>query len=200
MTSKICIFYTKKKVVLLALHVHFSNLDIFKTFSFFLRREMTCFPVVWTTWAYAYDDNIQFLSSYLWCAGTNLFRDWTQFSSVMTWKNCEMIAEKRSDIFRRSSRCRRRRVCVSLQSWTRDYLLFPLSLVGRTGVKFSRRSRLLTAGRRHLLLACFRVGGWNKKSFCLVMSSKQVLFSSVTFLTIGSYNFLSPLTNRDRSV
>ena len=43
-----------------ALHVHFSSFDILKTFSFFLRREMTCFAVVWTTWAY--DDKILTLS------------------------------------------------------------------------------------------------------------------------------------------
>ena len=35
------------------LHVHFfSSFDISQTFSFFLRREMTCFAVVWTTWSY----------------------------------------------------------------------------------------------------------------------------------------------------
>ena len=32
-----------------ALHVRFSSLDILKTFSFFLRREMIGFAVVWTT-------------------------------------------------------------------------------------------------------------------------------------------------------
>ena len=53
------------------------------------------------------------LSSYLWCAGSNLFREWTHFSSVMTWANCERTAEKRSDILRRSSRCYRHRVCLS---------------------------------------------------------------------------------------
>ena len=40
-----------KTIVLHALHVHFSCFDILKTFSFFLRREMTCFARVWTTWA-----------------------------------------------------------------------------------------------------------------------------------------------------
>ena len=38
-----------KTVVLHALHVHFSFLHILHTFSFFLRHEMTCFAVVWTT-------------------------------------------------------------------------------------------------------------------------------------------------------
>ena len=38
-----------KTVFLHALHVHFSSFDILKTFSFFLRREMTCFAVEWTT-------------------------------------------------------------------------------------------------------------------------------------------------------
>ena len=31
--------------------MHFSLLDISQTFSFFPRREMTCFAAVWTTWA-----------------------------------------------------------------------------------------------------------------------------------------------------
>ena len=38
-----------KTVFLHALHVHFSSFDSLKTFSFFLRREMTCFAVLWTT-------------------------------------------------------------------------------------------------------------------------------------------------------
>ena len=53
-----------------ALHVHFSSFDILKTFSFFLPREMTCFAVVWTTWAY--DDKCSILSSYVPSAGSNL--------------------------------------------------------------------------------------------------------------------------------
>ena len=44
--------------------------DISQTFSFFLRREMTCFAVVWTTWPY--DDKCSILSSYLRSAGCNL--------------------------------------------------------------------------------------------------------------------------------
>ena len=51
-----------KTVFLHALHVHFSFFDILKTFSFFLRREMTCFAVVWTT--SAYDNKCSILSSY----------------------------------------------------------------------------------------------------------------------------------------
>ena len=42
----------------------------FETSSFFLRREMTCFAVVWTTWAY--DDKCSILSFYIWSAGSNL--------------------------------------------------------------------------------------------------------------------------------
>ena len=53
-----------------ALHVHFSAFDILKTFSFFLRREMTCFTVLWTTWAY--DGKCSTLSSYVPSAGSNL--------------------------------------------------------------------------------------------------------------------------------
>ena len=49
----------------------FSHLQL-KTFSFFLRREMTCFAVVWTTWAY--DDKCSILSrsSHVPRAGSNL--------------------------------------------------------------------------------------------------------------------------------
>ena len=52
------------------LHVHFSSFDILKTFSFFLRREMTCSAVVWTTWAH--DDKCSILFSYVPRAGYNL--------------------------------------------------------------------------------------------------------------------------------
>ena len=38
-----------KTAFLHALYVHFSSFDILKTFSLFLRREMTCFAVVWAT-------------------------------------------------------------------------------------------------------------------------------------------------------
>ena len=48
----------------------FHLLDISQTFSFFLRREMTCFAVVWTRWAY--DDKCSILPSFLWSAGSNL--------------------------------------------------------------------------------------------------------------------------------
>ena len=57
-----------KTVFLHALHVHFSCFDILKTFSFFLQREMTCFSVVWTTWAYV--DSCSILSSYVPSAGS----------------------------------------------------------------------------------------------------------------------------------
>ena len=63
-------YLTIKTVFLHALHVHFSFFDILKTFSFFLRRELTCFAVVWTTWAY--DDKCSILSCYLSSAGSNL--------------------------------------------------------------------------------------------------------------------------------
>ena len=52
-----------------ALHVHISSFGIL-TFSFFLRREMTCFAVVWTT--LAYDDKCSILSSYVPSACSNL--------------------------------------------------------------------------------------------------------------------------------
>ena len=59
-----------KTVFLHALHVHLSSFDILETFSFFLRREMTCFAVVWTT--RAYDDKCSILSSCVPSAGSNL--------------------------------------------------------------------------------------------------------------------------------
>ena len=60
-----------KTVFLHALHVYFSSFDILKTFSIFLWREMTCFAVVWTTWAY-HDDKRSILSSYVPSAASNL--------------------------------------------------------------------------------------------------------------------------------
>ena len=59
-----------KAIDLHALHVQFSFLFISQRFSFFPRREMTCFAVAWTTWAY--DDKRSILASYLWSAGCNL--------------------------------------------------------------------------------------------------------------------------------
>ena len=44
--------------------------DFSLMFSFFLRREMTCFAVVWTTWPY--DDKRSILSSYLRSTASNL--------------------------------------------------------------------------------------------------------------------------------
>ena len=43
------LFDNETQYFLRALHVHFSSFDILKTLSFFLRREMTCFAVEWTT-------------------------------------------------------------------------------------------------------------------------------------------------------
>ena len=59
-----------KTVFVHALHEHISFFDILKTFSLFLRREMTLFAVVWTTWAY--DDKCSILSSYAPSAASNL--------------------------------------------------------------------------------------------------------------------------------
>ena len=59
-----------KTASLHALHVHFSSFDILKTFSFFLRREMTCFAVVWMTWAH--NDKCSILCSYVPSAGSKL--------------------------------------------------------------------------------------------------------------------------------
>ena len=62
--------YLTVTIDLHALHVHFSFLDIPQTFSFFLRRGITYFAVVRTTWAQ--DDKCSILSSYLWNAGSSL--------------------------------------------------------------------------------------------------------------------------------
>ena len=42
-------YLTMKTIFLHALHVHFSFFYILQTFSFFPRREMTCFAIGWTT-------------------------------------------------------------------------------------------------------------------------------------------------------
>ena len=63
-------YLTMKTVFLHALHVHFSSFDSSKTYSFFLRREMTCFAVVRTAWAY--DNKSSVLSSYVPSPGSNL--------------------------------------------------------------------------------------------------------------------------------
>ena len=100
-----------KTAVLHALHVHFSFLNISQTFSFFPRREMTCFADVWTTRA----DDDKIMSNFI-CLP---LKRWFQFNSrilrtylasVMTLNNWEMFAETRSYIFRWGSRCRRRRL------------------------------------------------------------------------------------------
>ena len=100
-----------KTVFLHALHVHFSSFDILKMLSFCLWREITCFAVVWTTWAY--DDKCSILS----CPERWFqFNSWivkAHFSGIMTFNNWKMIAETRSDIFRWRYRFRRRRVCWS---------------------------------------------------------------------------------------
>ena len=103
-----------KTVFLHALHVHFSSFDILKTFSFFLRREITCFAVVWTTWAY--DDKCSILFSYVRPKRWFQFNSeivGTHFSSIMTSNNWKMIVETRSDIFGWRSRFRRRHVCLN---------------------------------------------------------------------------------------
>ena len=68
--------WQRKTVFLHALHVHFLSFDILLTFAFFLRRKMTCFGVVWTTWAY--DDKCSILSSHVPSAGSNLIPGWLE--------------------------------------------------------------------------------------------------------------------------
>ena len=60
--------------------------DISQTFSFFLRREMTCFAVVWTTWPWWQMFNFVFLSVKRWFQfNSRIVR--THFASVMTLNN-----------------------------------------------------------------------------------------------------------------
>ena len=106
-----------KTVFLHALHVHFLSFDILKTLSFFLRREMTCFAVVWAT--RAYDNKCSILYSYVPSPGSNLIPGKLEhtFSSIMTLSNWKMVAETRSNIFRWRFRFSRRRVCLSSLMW-----------------------------------------------------------------------------------
>ena len=83
------------------------------TFSFFLRRELTCFAVVWTTWHMWWQMfNFVFLTPKRWFRfNSRIVR--IHFATVMTLNNWKMIAETRSYIFRWRSRCRRHRICVN---------------------------------------------------------------------------------------
>ena len=55
-----------KNSIFARFHVHFSSFDILKTF--FLRREMGSFAIVWTTWVH---DNKYLILSYVPSAGSN---------------------------------------------------------------------------------------------------------------------------------
>ena len=44
-----CAYLIMKNRIFASFARHFSAFDILKTFSFFLRRQITCFAVVWTT-------------------------------------------------------------------------------------------------------------------------------------------------------
>ena len=91
--------------------MNFSSFDILKTFSFFLRREMTCFAVVWTMWAYDDERSILTCPKRWFQFNSRIVK--AHFSGIMTLNNWKMIAETRSDTFRWGSRFRRRRVCLS---------------------------------------------------------------------------------------
>ena len=105
-------YWQWKTVSLHALHVHFSSFDILKTFSFFLRREMTCFAVVDDVSIWWQMFNFVFLSPKCWFQFNSRIVT-THFSNIMSLNNWKMIAETRSHIFRWRSRFRRRRVCLS---------------------------------------------------------------------------------------
>ena len=110
-TPQICKFDNEKQYFCTLCTCIFLSFDILKTPSFFLWREMTCFALVWTTWAY--DDKCSIFS----CPeGWFQFNSWivkAHFSRIMTLNNWKMIAETRSDIFIWRYRFRRRRVCLS---------------------------------------------------------------------------------------
>ena len=73
---------------------------------------MTCFVVVWTTWAY--DDKCSILFFFVPSAGSNSIPGVLEHIFQARWlNNCKMIAETRSHIFRWRSRFRRLRVCLS---------------------------------------------------------------------------------------
>jgi len=83
----------------------FFHLDILKTFSFFLRREMTCFGDMSEWWKMF---NFVFLSLKRWFHfNSSIVR--THFASIRALNNWEMIAERRSFILRWRSQCRGRR-------------------------------------------------------------------------------------------
>ena len=109
-------YLTMKNSIFACFARAFLIFDILKTFLFFLRREMTCFSVVWTTWACWHMFNFVFLCPKRWFQ-INSRTVRRHFSSVMTLNNWKMIAEKRSYIFRWRSRFRRRRVCLSSLIW-----------------------------------------------------------------------------------
>mgnify|MGYP007058640550 CR=1 FL=1 len=73
----------------------------YSTFSFFPPREMLCFAVVCTTWAY--DDKCYILSSYLWSTCSNLIPGlFFHFARIVTLDNWETTYI-----------CLQRRVCVN---------------------------------------------------------------------------------------
>ena len=109
-----------KTVFLHALHVHFSSLDILKTFS------CSFYDVKWPVlqlWGRREHmmTNVSFCPKHWFLCPKHWFQFnsrivRTHFSSIMTLNNWKMIAETRSYIFRWRSRFRRRRVCLSLVS------------------------------------------------------------------------------------
>ena len=159
-----------KTVFLHALRVHFSSFDILKTFSFFLRREMTCFAVVWTTWAD--DDKCSIWSSYIcpkrWFQfNSRIVR--THFSSKMTLNNCEIIAETGSYIFRWRSRFSRRRVCLSSL----------IALFGRRSCQLFKRPlpwKLLLENWSQIHIFCCCCCSW-KVLFAIYFATRYLCFS-----------------------
>ena len=115
-----------------ALQVHFSSLDISQTFSFFLRREMTCCVDDLSIWWQMF--NFVFLCPKRWFQfNSRIVR--THFSSKMTFNNWKLIAETQSYFFGWRSRFRRRRVCLSS-------LIIPRARMGSESIAHEDEGRM----------------------------------------------------------
>ena len=77
--------WRQKITVLHALHVHSLFFFISSTFLSFLRREMTCFAVFWTTFCSIFSCNLKSAGSNI---NSRMVR--THFASIMALNNCEI--------------------------------------------------------------------------------------------------------------
>ena len=92
----------------------FPILYVSQPFSFFPWREITCFEIVWTTWALTH----KFLPFFLTSKALEQISFssriiTTHFTSIMKWNKWDVIAEVRDYILRSRSRCRRSSPCLT---------------------------------------------------------------------------------------